>query len=129
MDLGLVAKKLALIYACSENYESPEIGPDAIRWATEFAMHQTRRQLYLASTYVAENPFHAECLKLLRRKYPHRSPRRSPLRFLLRTMVSTLSTPPPGKRNASVHLLSGGEKALTAVALYWFVDRVFFWEG
>lgn len=61
------AKKLALIYACSENYESPEIGPDAVEWATEFAMHQTRRQLYLASTYVAENPFHAECLKLLRK--------------------------------------------------------------
>lgn len=30
-------------------------------------MHQTRRQLYLAQIYVAENPFHAECLKLLRK--------------------------------------------------------------
>ncbi len=29
-------------------------------------MHQTRRQLNLAASYVAENPFHAECLKLLR---------------------------------------------------------------
>lgn len=61
------ATKLALIYACSENHENPVIGLPAIEWATEFAMHQTRRQLYLAASYVAENPFHAECLKFLRR--------------------------------------------------------------
>ncbi len=61
------ATKLALIYACSENHENPVIGLPAVQWATAFAMHQTRRQLYLAATYVAENPFHAECLKLLRR--------------------------------------------------------------
>ena len=30
-------------------------------------MHQTRRQLYLASIHVAENPFHAECLKFKKR--------------------------------------------------------------
>jgi len=61
------AKKLALLYACSENHEDPVIGLPAVEWATAFAMHQTRRQLYLAATYVAENPFHAECLKLLRK--------------------------------------------------------------
>jgi hypothetical protein len=61
------AKKLALLYACSENHEDPIIGLPAVEWATAFAMHQTRRQLYLAATYVAENPFHAECLKLLRK--------------------------------------------------------------
>ena len=61
------AQKLALIYACSENHEDPVIGLPAVQWATEFAIHQTRRQLYLAASYVAENPFHAECLKLLRR--------------------------------------------------------------
>ncbi len=61
------AKKLALIYACSENHIEPLIGLPAVEWATEFAMHQTRRQLYLASVHVAENPFHAECLKLLKR--------------------------------------------------------------
>ncbi|MCG3178628.1 MAG: hypothetical protein BIFFINMI_00956 [Phycisphaerae bacterium] len=61
------AKKLALLYACSENHAEPVIGLPAVQWATEFAMHQTRRQLYLATTYVAENPFHAECLKLIRR--------------------------------------------------------------
>ncbi len=61
------ATKLALVYACSENHEDPVIGLPAVQWATEFAMHQTRRQLFLAATYVAENPFHAECLKLLRK--------------------------------------------------------------
>jgi len=61
------AKKLSLIYACSENHEDPLIGLPAVEWATAFAMHQTRRQLYLAATYVAENPFHAECLKLMRK--------------------------------------------------------------
>jgi len=61
------ATKLSLLYACSESQEDPVIGAPAVEWATAFAMHQTRRQLYLAATYVAENPFHAECLKLLRK--------------------------------------------------------------
>ena len=61
------AKKLALIYACSENHQEPVIGLPAVEWAAAFAMHQTRRQLHLAATYVAENPFHADCLKLLRK--------------------------------------------------------------
>ncbi len=61
------AKKLALLYACSENHENPVISLAAVEWASAFAMHQTRRQLFLASMYVAENPFHAECLKLVRR--------------------------------------------------------------
>ena len=61
------ATRLALIYACSENNEKPVIDLPSVEWATAFAMHQTRRQLFLAQTYVAENPFHAECLKLLRK--------------------------------------------------------------
>jgi hypothetical protein len=61
------AKKLALLYACSENHENPVIDLLAVQWAMAFAMHQTRRQLFLASSYVAENPFHAECLKAIRK--------------------------------------------------------------
>jgi len=60
------AKKLALLYACSENHENPIIGLPAVEWATEFAMHQTRRQLYLAATYVATSEFDGECKKVLR---------------------------------------------------------------
>ena len=61
------ARKLALLYAISANHESPQIDVDAARWATEFILHQTRRMLFMAHSHVAENPFHAECLKLLRR--------------------------------------------------------------
>ena len=56
-------RKLALLYAVSENHESPSIGIDAVRWASRFVMHQTRRMLFMAAGHVAENPFHAECLK------------------------------------------------------------------
>lgn len=61
------AQKLSLLFACSENHEEPVISLPAIEWASAFAIHQTRRQLYLAATYVAENPFHAECLKVIRK--------------------------------------------------------------
>jgi len=79
------AKKLALIYACSGNHQEPVIGLSAVEWATAFAMHQTRRQLYLAATYVAENPFHAECLKLLR-KLREASEQQMQRQHLLRAM-------------------------------------------
>jgi len=46
---------------------SPEIGRDAAAWASRFSIHQARRMLFMAQSHVAENPFHAECLKLLRK--------------------------------------------------------------
>ncbi|ADC62269.1 chromosome segregation protein SMC [Allochromatium vinosum] len=42
---------------------------------------------------------------------------------LLETGVSVMARP-PGKRNASIHLLSGGEKALTAVALVFAIFQL-----
>jgi len=59
------ARKLALLHAISENHQSPRIGLEAVRWASRFVLHQTRRMLFMASSHVAENPFHAECLKLM----------------------------------------------------------------
>ena len=57
-------RKLALLHAISENHLAPKIGTAAVAWAVEFVMHQTRRMLYMAANHVAENPFHAECLKV-----------------------------------------------------------------
>ncbi|MEZ4651963.1 MAG: bifunctional DNA primase/polymerase [Candidatus Eisenbacteria bacterium] len=59
------ARKLALLYAVSACHETPQIGADAAHWATALAVHQARRMLFQASANVAENPFHAECLKLI----------------------------------------------------------------
>jgi len=59
------ARKLALIYAVSENRAHPEIGKKAARWARRFVMHQARRMLFMTQAHVAANPFHAECLKFL----------------------------------------------------------------
>ncbi len=60
------ASKLALLRACSENHETPVIDLPAVQWATTFAMHQTRRQLFLASTYVAATDFGGLCKRALR---------------------------------------------------------------
>lgn len=60
-------RKLALLYAASANHESQRITAAAVRWATDFLLHQTRRMLFMAHSHVAENPFHAECLRLVRK--------------------------------------------------------------
>jgi len=59
-------RKLALLYAASENHQAPRIDVPAVQWAAAFVMHQVCRMLFMAAQHVAENPFHAECLKLLR---------------------------------------------------------------
>jgi hypothetical protein len=58
-------RKLALLHAVSENHLAPRIGLAAVEWASAFVMHQTRRMLFMAAGHVAENPFHAECLKVV----------------------------------------------------------------
>ncbi len=61
------ARKLALIYAVSENHQQPEIGKTAASWASRLVLHQARRMLFMAQSHVADNPFHAECLKFLQK--------------------------------------------------------------
>ncbi|OHB58815.1 MAG: hypothetical protein A2Y12_00235 [Planctomycetes bacterium GWF2_42_9] len=58
------ARKLALIYACSENHLSPLVGAAAAKWSVALIDHQLRRMLYLTQCYVAENDFDALCLKV-----------------------------------------------------------------
>jgi len=57
-------RKLALLYACSENHEQPRISREAVNWASALTLHQVRRMLYMAATHVADSPFHAECLRV-----------------------------------------------------------------
>lgn len=72
-------RKLALLYAVSERHREPEIGAAAVEWAMQFAMHQARRMLYMAQGHVADNPFHAECLRFMQklREAPDRELRHS----------------------------------------------------
>lgn len=60
------ARKLALIYAVSECHVEPRIGADAVRWAAELVMHQTKRMLFMAAGHAAENPFDDLVLRLMR---------------------------------------------------------------
>jgi len=60
-------RKLALLYAVSENHQSPRIDKAAVEWAARFVVHQTRRMLFMAEGHVADNPFHAECLKVVQK--------------------------------------------------------------
>jgi hypothetical protein len=61
------ATRLALVYACSRDHQSPQIDEEVARWATEFMGFLVRRMLLTAAEHVAENPFHAECLRFMRR--------------------------------------------------------------
>ena len=79
------ARKLALLYAISENPRAPEIGADAVRWATGLVLHQTRRMLYMASGYAAEGEFDELALRLLR-KLREAEGRRLPHSLLLKRM-------------------------------------------
>lgn len=54
------AEKLALIYACSADYQQPLIDRAAVEWASEVLMHQARRMLFLTDQHFAENQTHAD---------------------------------------------------------------------
>lgn len=59
------ARKLALLYAASERYQSPEISQQGATWAVRFAEHQIRRMLYLVGQHVFENEFDKKCKQML----------------------------------------------------------------
>ncbi len=60
------ARKLALLYACSENHRQPEITISAAHWASDFVTHQIRRQLFKAKESSAKTRFQALCKEAIR---------------------------------------------------------------
>jgi hypothetical protein len=61
------AGKLALIHACWKNPEQPIVEADSARWAIELTRHVVRQTLWRANLSLVENPFHAECQKVLQK--------------------------------------------------------------
>ena len=59
-------RKLALVYAVSENALNPVIGEDAVRWASRFIEHQTLRMLFMASEHVSSGEHDSRCKELIR---------------------------------------------------------------
>jgi len=60
------ARKLALIYACSANHESPIVDEPAAVWASELSEYLTRKMICVAVEWVSENPFEAKRKRVLR---------------------------------------------------------------
>ena len=59
------ARKLALVYAVSENALKPRISEAAVQWAWRFVDYQTRRMLFMAGQHVAEGEFDARCKRMI----------------------------------------------------------------
>ena len=60
------ARKLALVYACSENFENPMIGERAAEWGTRVATYQVNKALHSAKKHVADSEFEGHALKFMR---------------------------------------------------------------
>jgi hypothetical protein len=60
-------RKLALLYAVSEDHRAPRVDLPAVEWASALTMLQARRMLFRAAEHVADNDFHAACLKFLQK--------------------------------------------------------------
>jgi hypothetical protein len=59
------ARKLALVYAASENHLHMRISEPGVRWACRFVDYQTQRMLFMAGQHVAEGEFDARCKRML----------------------------------------------------------------
>ena len=59
------ARRLALIYACSENHRSPRITEAAVNWANSFVSHLTRRMLFQTRYHAQEGKFAEQCQALV----------------------------------------------------------------
>jgi len=86
------ARKLALIYACSENHQKPEIALPATQWASEFVTCQIRRQLFKAKDHAAKTKFQALCKEALRqlRQWHHSHGKRGMPSWILRRQLGVM---------------------------------------
>jgi hypothetical protein len=60
------ARKLAMIHACARAVPPETIDEAAALWGCELSRHLTRRLIYLAGQWVAENPYDARRKRILR---------------------------------------------------------------
>jgi len=60
------ARRLALIYACSENHRSPRITEAAVNWANIFVSHLTKRMLFQTRYHAQEGKFAEQCQALVK---------------------------------------------------------------
>jgi hypothetical protein len=59
------ARRLALIYACSENPRNPRITEEAVNWANSFVSHLTKRMLFQTRYHAQEGKFAEQCQALV----------------------------------------------------------------
>ena len=59
------ARRLALIYACSENPRHPRITEEAVNWANNFVSHLTRRMLFQTRYHAQAGKFAEQCQALV----------------------------------------------------------------
>jgi hypothetical protein len=60
------ARKLALLYACSVNHEQPRVEIEAASWAAALSDYLTRKMIYSADQWVAENAFEQQRKRVMR---------------------------------------------------------------
>jgi hypothetical protein len=88
-----MTRKLALIYAISRDCRNPIIDAEAMSWSREFVIHQAKRMLFMAHEHVSDNPFHAQCLKVVKRlrESPEQTLGRKPLLRFMHCKASELN--------------------------------------
>lgn len=58
------ARKLSLLYACSENHLEPQITLQGVEWAIALINHEAHHRLYSADRMAADTPFQKDCRKI-----------------------------------------------------------------
>jgi hypothetical protein len=58
-------RKLALLYAVSENHSNPQVTEAAVQWASAFVNHLTHRMLFMANCHLSESEFDQRCKRVI----------------------------------------------------------------